>query len=385
LSRSLHILFLSSWYPNRIQPTLGNFVQKHAEAVARLHKVSALHACSDEKLNEKFEIVESEKDNVYTVNVYFKPSANPFIHFSRYMNAHRLGYDLIRKNRGEMNIIHHNILFPAGLFALKLKRESGLPYLVTENWTGYLPQNSGAYKGFFRKRSTKKIAKGADLLTPVSLDLQNAMQKHGFSNKYEIVYNVVDTHLFKPPVKINEKPFHFLHVSTLKDEHKNISGILRSYSHLLKKQADVKFTFIGDGDSKPHQNYALELGIPSEKIIFLGEQNPTNVSKHMQTANAFVLFSNYENLPCVMVEAMASGLPVIATRVGGIPEHLSKEFGFLVDARDEQGLLYSMEKVIAEKNNFDPVKISSYAAANFSYEAIGKKFDVIYRKLPGIL
>lgn len=383
MSSPLHILFLSSWYPNRIQPTLGNFVQKHAEAVARLHKVSALHVCSDENLRTKFELIESDKDNVHTVNVYFKPSKNPFVHLSRYMTGHRKGYELICKKRGKISLVHHNILFPAGLFALRLKEEEGLPYIVTENWTGYLPQNSGAYKGFFRKRSTRKIAREAALLTPVSLDLQRAMQSHGFENKYEIVYNVVDTGIFKPAPKANRSDFHFLHVSTLKDEHKNISGMLRAYAQLLKKMPRVKFTFIGDGDAHPHEKYAKELAIPEDKIVFVGEQSPENVSVYMQNADAFILFSNYENLPCVMVEAMASGLPVIATKVGGIPEHLKKEFGYNIDAKDEKALLKAMEDVISEKNNFDPDKISAYAKTNFSYEAVAEKFDSIYHKLQG--
>src|SRR5690242_11513537 len=97
MDTKLNILFLSSWYPNRVLPTLGNFVQKHAEAVAMENNVVALFVCSDAGNKEKYEIVESEKEGVQTINVYYKkvthsiPLISQIQKANRYWKAHKLG------------------------------------------------------------------------------------------------------------------------------------------------------------------------------------------------------------------------------------------------------------------------------------------------------
>ena len=67
-NKKLNILFLSSWYPNRVLPTLGNFVQKHAEAVALYEHVIALYVCSDANNKQKFEVVDFMEVKSYSQN-----------------------------------------------------------------------------------------------------------------------------------------------------------------------------------------------------------------------------------------------------------------------------------------------------------------------------
>lgn len=374
-----HILFLSSWYPNRIQPTLGNFVQKHAEAVARLHQVSALHVVSDPSLSHPYEICHSTQSGVSSWNIYFKPSSFGLLHGLRYFHAHRLGWKKIREQSGKPDLVHHNILFPAGIFALYLKWFHGLKYLVTENWTGYLPQHSTAYRGGLRKFITRLIARSASLLTPVSVDLSNAMRSHGFDAPHEIVYNVVDTECFVPGS--GKSPvFTFLHISTLVDDHKNISGILNASQKLKGRGVNFRVVMAGDGDHHSWKKKADEMGM-AEITEFGGEMSTTQVADRMKQADCFLLFSNYENLPCVMVEAMSAGLPVIVTRVGGMPEHVSEERGLVVEAKDESGLEEAMNRMIQRAGGWDRKKIREYAVAQFSYEAVGKKFSELYSRL----
>ncbi len=374
-----HIFFLSSWYPNRMQPTLGNFVQKHAEAVALYHTVTALHVTSDPGLKTVYELNESLIRGVNTFNVYFKRSKNPLTNALRYFTAHKKGFRVIKEKFGVPALIHHNILYPAGIFALYLRRTKGLKYLVTENWTGYLPAHSHAYKGWFRKWLTKRIANKAALLTPVSENLSAAMHQHGFNAPHEVVYNVVDTRLFIPR-KNPRVTFTFLHISTLVDDHKNITGILKAVLALSKQRSDFRFVIAGDGEVKPYEMLARTLGI--EKLCeFGGEMSTAEVAERMQNADCFVLFSNYENLPCVMVEAMSAGLPVVASTVGGIPEHIQSWNGITVPPKDESALTLALQKILQEKDTFDANRIAAYASDQFSYEAVGKKFSAIYDKL----
>ncbi len=234
-NKKLNILFLSSWYPNRVEPNLGNFVQKHAEAVALKSNVFALHVCSDPNMKEDtFDVAEQTINGIPTLNVYYKKITGGFPILSeikklrRYLDAHKHGFEILKKKARHFDLVHHNILWPAGLFARWLKKQYNLPYIITENNTAYLPYRN--YKmSFAEKFFSKKIAKDASYITPVSIDLQKAMIDKGFiGKKFEIVYNVVDTGLFSPSPVIRKEKFRLLHISTLKDEHKNISGILRT-------------------------------------------------------------------------------------------------------------------------------------------------------------
>ena len=387
--RRLRILFLCSWYPNRVIPALGNFVQKHAEAVALRCDVAVLHVCSDENCKEKFEVVEDYQNGVYSVNVYYKKvnRKTPILAYSqklrRYAIAHLIGLKNIEKRYGSFDLIHLNILYPAGLIARLLRKRLGIPYIITENWTVYLPSKKVKLSRSELKNS-KKIARDADCITPVSLDLQNAMEALGFDNEYEIVYNVVNMKLFHPPIrKERGGKIKFLHVSTLDDAHKNISGMLRVFARLAAIRQDFEITFVGEGDKEAYIQLAKELGIYVEHVTFIGTQNTAGVSEIMRKADCFVMFSNYENLPCVMVEAMATGLPVVLSTAGGVPEHVTPDRGILVEPKDENKLLEALQEVMLniEHRKYNATLIANYALQNFSYEKVGLKFEMIYRSI----
>ena len=387
--KKLNILFLSSWYPNRVSPTLGNFVQKHAEAVALKSNVSALFVCSDANCKQKYEITESTLKNVYTVNVYYKkvehsiPVIAQLQKANRYFRAHLLGLNVILKNWGKPDFLHHNILYPAGVIALYLKNKYRIPYIITENWTGYLPSKKMKF-GFIQTFLSKKIAANASYITPVSKDLRDAMIHLGFNSNYEIIYNVADTKLFFPTTqKSKDRKIRLLHISTLDDAHKNISGMLRVTAQLKNQRNDFEFWFVGDGDVTPHIKTATEMGIYNTFAFFDGTKTTTEVAALMRSSDCFVMFSNYENLPCVIIEALASGLPVVSSTAGGVPEHITENMGLLVAPLDEKALLESLNKIIdnIRSGKYDTDELSNYAKNNFSYESVGEKFNTLYHQI----
>jgi len=81
LAKKLHILFLSSWYPTRVSPTRGDFVQRHAEAVATLHKVTVVHIISDKSLRGKIEFSEFKKNKITTKIIYIPYTKNRIFKF----------------------------------------------------------------------------------------------------------------------------------------------------------------------------------------------------------------------------------------------------------------------------------------------------------------
>ncbi|MCW3082674.1 MAG: glycosyltransferase family 4 protein [Bacteroidetes bacterium] len=386
--KRLNILFLSGWYPNRVLPTLGNFVQKHAEAVALNANVVALNVCSDAGCKQKYETTESTVNNVHAVNVYYKkvqhsiPLISQLQKLVRSAKAYSMGLKAVQQKMPVIDLVHHNILYPSGIIALYLKKFKHIPYIITEHSTIYLPEKNMQLGGL-QKWISKKIVSNAACVTPVSKNLRDAMISKGLPGNYEIVYNVVDTHLFSPPVKTVPQKVKLLHISTLDDPHKNISGMLRAIAKLAAQRTDFECWFIGDGDTAPHIQTAKELGIYGTFAFFDGTKTTVEIAALMRSSNCFLMFSNYENMPVVISEALACGIPVISSNVGGIAEHITSDKGILVTAQNEKELLTAMNAMIKNimNNVYDPQQLSSYAKANFSYEKVSEKFYHLYQRI----
>ena len=95
----------------------------------------------------------------------------------------------------------------------------------------------------------------------------------------------------------------------------------------------------------------------------------------------FVLFSNIEGSPCVILEAMACGLPIIATETGGIGERVTDETGILLQIGDEQGLVEAMNYMIDNKHKYDPSVIRQKIVEKCSVEAVGKAIVTVYEEV----
>ena len=100
LSKKLHILFLSSWYPNNIKPFIGDFIERHAKAVSSLHKVTVVHVIMDDSIEKKeYEI--SKDSNLETIFIYLPKTRNIVLNlisfFTTYLRAiNKIGhFDLI--------------------------------------------------------------------------------------------------------------------------------------------------------------------------------------------------------------------------------------------------------------------------------------------------
>jgi len=115
-------------------------------------------------------------------------------------------------------------------------------------------------------------------------------------------------------------------------------------------------------------------------VHFIDHVAHKKVPSFLNASDAFILFSNYENLPCVILEAFSCGIPVIATNVGGINEFFPNQFGFLIEKKNEQQLLDKIIKIYREpKNQSDTMH--QYAIDNFSSKKICNSFTSLYNKV----
>lgn len=367
-----NVLFLSSWYPSRVHTTLGNFVRYHALAASKYNKINVLYIVADDNVKD-YEIKYFQDEELKTTIVYFKRG---FFKYLNYFIAFTKGFQfLLKKKKIKFDIVHMNIMHPGIWQALYLKWIYKIPYIVSENWHGF--QDLAKYNLSFLEMILIKLGfRFSSVISPVSQQLKNCMINANYKAEYKIIPNVVDTDKFHLGEKDDDnKNFTFLHVSTLDDSIKNVSGIIDAFEKI--KHQNIELKIVGDG---PTDWIVKKISTLKTKNTILVESAKTHdqIAKEMQKADVFVLFSNIENLPLVLIESISSGTPFIATKVGGIPEIFNNEMGRLVDARDIDQLLNEMNFMIENPNFFNSSNIRSYAIKNYSNEEVGKKFNDLY-------
>lgn len=368
------ILFISSWFPNKLEPTNGNFVQRHAESVSHLHDVEILHAIGDSAQKETYLFDDQMLNGIKTIIVYYRNSKNPVLNFIRRMKAYQQGFLRLQKP----DLVHANVLHNNILFAIYLKKRFKIPYVITEHWSGFLKINRSQLSKT-ELFVAKTIANNAEFVLPVSQYLLNDLQELGWKTKFDVVGNVVDTNLFKLKSTSVNKPFTFLHISNL-IQLKNPEKIIAAAVKLREEFNNFELHIGGDGDveklNKIVKENKAEKFIKTFSILTLKE-----VAGKMRQSDCFILFSDYESFGCVLLESLSSGTPVIATKVGGIPEIINEKNGILISNSEEE-LYDSMKIVLESKITFDePKQLHQYVENNFSLNIIAKKFGEIYQQV----
>ncbi|RZK45563.1 MAG: glycosyltransferase, partial [Hymenobacter sp.] len=191
---------------------------------------------------------------------------------------------------------------------------------------------------------------------------------------------------FYPPAAPHERTG-LLHVAAFNEAAKNLGGLLRTVARLRHAQPGLRLRVAGYGPAEATlHRLAQELNLLADgTVTFLGKLAPAQVAAEMRRAACLVLFSNYENLPCVLLEAQASGLPAVATRVGGVPELLPDAgIGLLVPPGDEAALAQALREVLAAPpGRFDTARLRARAVAHYSYPAVGRAFGAVYARILG--
>jgi glycosyltransferase involved in cell wall biosynthesis len=284
---------------------------------------------------------------------------------------------------GRPDIHHVHILTRPAVIAFCYRLIFRTPYVVSEHWSRYL--RAGSFAGSLRKSVTRMMVKSASAVTTVTKNLAYAMQEdHRLTNHaYSVLANVVDPIFYRDyPKRPPNNETTFVHVSCFEDQSKNISGLLR-VARLLKDNGQrFKLILIGEGmdfDSMVH--YATDLGLTDNQVVFTGLLQGKALVKKMLEADALVVSSHYENLPVVIIEGMALGLPVISTRVGGIDEIVDTSNGCLVTPGDEQQLAHAMAQFIEGSLAFNPELIKDKSRATYSSEAVGERIVALYQKI----
>lgn len=381
--KPIHILHLLSWFPTPQDPTKGNFCLRHINAIALKNPSVVLIVISDSNIKKIREIKHEAVDNFIQVIIKVKACKLQSIPLINSINKYRLfiaynfGLQYIKKHFFTPDLVHLHVALPLGNVALYWKWRYNLSYVLTEHWSVYSMKDK-RLKGCTVKKKILKINKHAAMITAVSGELKKNMQSYGVQNEIEVIPNVIDLNLFTLKKPLNNEKTKILHVSTLIDEEKNFSGILRVIHRLYNIRNDFELHVIHDYDWVKYKPF-IEKSNLSKCIIFHGKKSMEDLAKWYQTADFLLMFSNFETFSCVVMEALACGTPVIATSTGAIPEMLDENRGIIISPGDEEALYKGINEMIDSFTSFSPHRLRQFVLDSYDKEIIKNKFYRLYQ------
>jgi glycosyltransferase involved in cell wall biosynthesis len=349
------VLILPKWYPWPDRPVFGLFTREQARAAA-LHNDVRVLAFRPEPMRGIARIWDD--DDGVTRLVYRRPRVRAAAMATQLIGMERA----IRAMRWRPEIIHAHV-FEAGFPAVLLARRFGCRVVVSEHFTAF---QRGLVQGM-DLRLARFTFRLADLVCPVSEDLRAQLQVVEPRGRYRVVPNVVDTSIFHPGPRV-DGPLRLLNVAALAEK-KRHADLIDAVAGL-----DAVLEIVGDGELR--ESLEARAG---PNVRFLGALPPSAVAERMRAADVFVLSSEFENLPVVLLEALASGLPIVATDVGGVSEIVDESVGALVPPRDVPALRRAISDVAAR--TFDRDALTARARERYGMEALARTWDSIYAAL----
>jgi glycosyltransferase involved in cell wall biosynthesis len=374
----MRVLVVPKWYPWPDRPVFGIFCREQARALAGRHDVTVLASEAVKRPRFLvFELSESVEDGLRTLRLrYRRPAFRPAA-MACQMVGMLFALGRLRRTGWRPEIVHAHV-YSAGLPALILGRLSGAPVVITEHYTGF---QRGLIRGY--DRLTARLAfRFADLVAPVSQDLADHVREVEPRSHIRVVPNVVDTEVFHPaaaPPGPRTGPARLLTVAAFAEK-KGHGDLLEAIAE-LQGERDLALDLVGEGDLRASlEERARSLGLDGA-VRFHGERPKEEVAELMRQADLFVLPSLFENLPCVLLEAMASGLPFVATAVGGVPEVADSRYAVLSEPGDPVALAAAIAVALDRRGEIDREAPVTRARTRFGYGAFERTWSEIYREL----
>jgi glycosyltransferase involved in cell wall biosynthesis len=286
--------------------------------------------------------------------------------------------DLYVAEQGKPDLLHaHGVLW-GGAGAVRAGRSLGVPVVVTAHSTAFA-------RGLVRRRDESTITEvllGSDAVLAVSGALRARLIPYAPDVEIQVVPNLVDTEFFDTTSRAARRKFTWLSVAALRPK-KGLDVLLNAFAKSFGSNPNVELRIAGRGPMMQELvEQAGRLGL-AEQVEFIGLVSRERIRSEMQAADGFVLPSRVETFGVVVIEAMATGLPVVATVSGGPEEIVTPETGLIVQPDDADALGRAMAAIMksADQWRSREALIRGVAVDCYGELAVTDKIIEVYRQV----
>lgn len=360
----------------------GNYEAVQAKALAaKGHEVTVIAVKYRNFFTHAFSWSKIRQRKVDGVNVY---ECNRYNFYNSVIYRHKLDMLLRQKQFfrvfkhmvrqiGLPDVVHAHIIQWAAP-AVIIKEKYHLPFVITEHWTkmnANITPSLTMQKTFAYSQADKVIC--------VS-DALAANLKRKCDIDSTVIHNMVSDKFFQGQKKVrNNGAFRFIAVGGLR-LNKRFDILVDAFA-LCHFPGNVSLDIVGEGEERTLiEKRILENGL-SEKVKLLGVKTPEEVNELLCQSDCFVLSSRLETFAIVLIEAMAKGLPVIATKCGGPETFVRPEDGLLVEKENASELAKAMMYLKDHSHEYDCDEIRQHCYNNFSQDVIANKIIDVYNQV----
>lgn len=385
----MHILIIPSWYPTSPHDITGSFFREQALALEKqgckvgvislqLRSLRNWLSVFTGKYNLNMEVDQGVLTYRKHGMIWFPriPKLQAWLWGKKAMQV----FEQYINQNGKPDIIHVHSMLYGGWAAKVISDRFQIPYVVTEH-------SSSFARGLVtkaQKNLAQPIAESAKKKFAVSGALAKLLTEAFVANNiaWEVMPNIAHSRFFNQHVEKRGalKPFVFINIALLTP----IKGgriLINAFAKALGSQPNLELKIGGDGSELAAlMSLTNELGI-ADKVEFLGMLSREQVADQISSVDAFVLSSMYETFGIVVIEALALGKPVIATRCGGPEDIVREEDGILIPTNDEAALAEAMLSLYNNRQKYKSDEIRISCRARYSEPVIAKKLMRAYDEI----
>jgi glycosyltransferase involved in cell wall biosynthesis len=361
----LNVLVVSPWYPAPGEQASGAFVRDQARAAARRCHVTVLAQAVRNAPHD------SVDEGIRILRIVPFELRGVLGNIRRLMVVNAAVRQL-RKEGFPPDVIHGHVFF--GAFpAVVIGRIQGLPVIVSEHFTGLVKGNL-SWRERFIARFTYRYA---HLVCPVSELLRERLADFQPRGTYAVIGNAVDVDAFANRQREAEgrSGSRLITVAGLYEK-KGIPYLLDALRHLLPRFPDSTLAIVGDGPDRPMLEM-VAVGLPVE---FLGERSRAELVELMREADIFVTASVLETFGIAPLEALAAGLPVIATSAYPVADLIAELGGLIVPCADAVALSKAIASALTVPHQ-PRTDAAVQIRRTFGLEVTGHRWEAAYRKV----
>lgn len=294
--------------------------------------------------------------------------------------AYQRADQFLQKNN--YDVIHAFFGIPCGFLGWRLGKKYKVPYIVSlrgSDVPGYSERFSFIYT-FLTPLITRVWVHAAKVVSN-SQGLKDLALKAASTQEISIIPNGVDTEKFVPATEPSEE-WVITAGATRLTERKGIHLIIEALPELIAIQPKLVFEVMGDGSSlESLQEQAKNLGV-QDHVRFLGRIPATETPKYYSRAKVFILPSANEGMSNALLEALASGLPVVVTDTGGSQELVETGVNGFIITRDQRAIAEAVKKLLTDESLRRRMGVASRTRAEAqSWDAVAKQYQELYQEV----